>query len=88
MTQLYYPSLSGGANSCSLIEAQVNFIQFGACERTMIKNTRPASEEDFFDPLWFPLWSKRIALPDRDITNSQTQNKISFEKLCYWLHPI
>ncbi len=83
--QLYYPSQSGGPNRCNLIEAQVNYVQFGACERTMVKNVRPPSEADCRDPVWFPLWAKRVALPDPETDKSHPQHETSIEELCYWL---
>lgn len=46
------PELSGGANSVSLIQAQLNFEEFGACEKDMIKNTRKPSNKDERNPNW------------------------------------
>lgn len=41
---------TGGANRVSLKQGQQNFMDFGACEKEMIKNTRdpkPSEERDF-----------------------------------------
>ncbi len=36
----------GGANKVSLIQGQMNFENFGACEKSMIKNTRKPNQKD------------------------------------------
>ncbi len=51
-TQNDDPGLSGGANKVSLIQAQLNFEKFGACERDMIKNTRKPTNKDKRNPNW------------------------------------
>ncbi|MDN3575820.1 CPCC family cysteine-rich protein [Chitinimonas viridis] len=84
-SQLYFPNQAGGPNPCSLMESQVNFVQFGACNREMVKNVRPATAEDTKDPLWFPLWEKRIALPDPKSDKVHPMHEKSIAKLCYWL---
>ncbi|MDR9850649.1 CPCC family cysteine-rich protein [Herbaspirillum huttiense] len=63
--QLYYPYASG-ANSCSLMEAQVNFVQFGACDRAMVKTARKLMEGDTRDAGWFPLRERPVDLPGID----------------------
>ena len=40
MVQLCYPHQAGDPNSSSLVEAQVNNAQFGACDRAVAKNVR------------------------------------------------
>lgn len=83
--QLYFPLDSGGANHCSLVEAQVNFVQFGACKRELATNTRPARATDRRDPLWFPLWERRVEIPDSETEWAQAQQERSVAKHCYWL---
>ena len=83
--QLYYPHQEGGPNRCSLIEAQVNFFQFGACERGMSKNVRVASHGDVRDGEWFPLWARRVAIPDAESDNQHSQHMQSKYDLYYWL---
>lgn len=51
----------------------------------MAMNVRLPSEADFLDPFWFPLWKKRVALPDQDTATSPPQHEKLLEKLCYWL---
>ncbi len=85
--QLYFPNQAGGPNPYSLMESQVNFVQFGACNREMVKNVRPVSTADTKDPLWFPLWEKPIELPDPNSDKSHPQHEQSIAKLCYWLRP-
>lgn len=38
--QLEDPTYEGGANKVSLIQAKMNYIEFGACEREMIPYVR------------------------------------------------
>jgi hypothetical protein len=83
--QLYFPLQDGGPNRVSLVEAQVNFVQLGACERSMAKNVRKPSDTDRRDPMWFPLWEKKVDLPDNEDDRSHPQHENSIPKLCYWL---
>lgn len=80
--QLYYPEQEEGANACSLIKAQVNFVQFGACKRDMASHVRPVTLTDTRDPLWFPLWERRVVCPDQDECVALPE---SLSVLCYWL---
>jgi hypothetical protein len=50
--QLRWPDYAGGANSPSLIEAQLNFINLGAKEARLLPHVRPATPADARDPLW------------------------------------
>jgi hypothetical protein len=83
--QLYYPHIRGGPNACSLIEAQVNFVQFGACERRFTKDARAARETDVRDSRWFPLWALRVNIPDIEIDKKRPENMTSKYDLYYWL---
>lgn len=46
------PDYKGGANHVSLREAQKNFLEFGACEKEMIKFVRKPNEDDVKDKNW------------------------------------
>ncbi|WP_239990193.1 CPCC family cysteine-rich protein [Corticimicrobacter populi] len=83
--QLYYPEQSGGANPSSLLTAQVNFIQFGACDRAMASKTRTITPDDIRDERWFPLWMRKVHLPDADTEPSHPQATHSMTDLYYWL---
>ncbi len=43
------PMTSGGGpnGSLSLSEARANYLQFGACEQSMVSNVRPPRPEEF-----------------------------------------
>ena len=73
--QLYYPLQGGGLNRASLVEAQVSFVQFGACERNMAKNVRGPTKEDRKDPNWFPLWTRRVEFPDHETDQFAPQHE-------------
>ncbi|MEH7454508.1 CPCC family cysteine-rich protein [Gottfriedia acidiceleris] len=46
------PEFEGGANIPSLRQAQINFIEYGACEERCIKFVRNPNERDKKDPNW------------------------------------
>ena len=50
--QLAAPTYKGGANRPSLIEAQQNFIQFGACEKEVFAYTRLPLIDEIKDENW------------------------------------
>ena len=50
--QLDDPNYEGGANRVSLRQGQKNFVEFGACEREMIKNVRQATKDEQRDENW------------------------------------
>lgn len=85
LVQVYYPHQAGGANECNLIEAQVNFVQFGACERAMSKNVRAPTDSDVRDKEWFPLWARRVELPDSETDTQGPLQMTCTDALCYWL---
>jgi len=80
--QLVSPSVSGGANTVSLIEAQVNYFQFSACEIQMIKHVKEPNKEDIKDNKWFPLYQKKVILHDY----RQLKNSINKDEVYYWLY--
>jgi hypothetical protein len=53
--QVINPDYSGGANKVSLRQAQINFMEFGACEKEMLKNARRPNVEDKRGENWKPL---------------------------------
>jgi hypothetical protein len=52
ISQLRLPSMSGGANNASLIEAQRMFARRGACEERFLSYVRQPTERDAHDPGW------------------------------------
>lgn len=44
--QLDDPSYEGGANHVSLLQAQKNYLEFGACEREMIPHVRKPQKDE------------------------------------------
>lgn len=52
--QLEDPFYEGGANRISLIQAQKNFMEFGACEKDMLKYVRRPSPDEQRDKNWKP----------------------------------
>jgi predicted nucleotidyltransferase len=54
-TQLRWPSMSGGANTESLIESQRNFVDFGAVERRLVESVRPPDRDEPVEQGWRPV---------------------------------
>ena len=52
--QREYPNYEGGANHVSLITAQQNFVDFGACEVSMKGHTRLPKKDEPKDLSWKP----------------------------------
>jgi hypothetical protein len=52
--QLLNPAYQGGANRPSLMECQVNYRSFGACEERFRGNVRPPDAGETRDPEWRP----------------------------------
>jgi len=49
------PDCEGGANHVSLRQGQKNFVEFGACEKEMVKHVRKPNTNDIKDETWKPL---------------------------------
>ncbi|MFW6695881.1 CPCC family cysteine-rich protein [Streptomyces sp. MAR4 CNX-425] len=49
------PPWSGGANKVSVIEAQRNYQDFGACDEHSRRFVRPPAENEPLDPAWRPI---------------------------------
>jgi len=52
LVQLAFPDLAGGANKCSLIEAQQNFERVGVCEPRFKDQVRSPNASDKRDARW------------------------------------
>lgn len=85
LLQLCFPDARGGANAVSLIEAQVNFVQWGACERRFREQVRPPTIEDEKDERWFALWQRRADYPS--LEEDHGGPLVAGEEACYWLRP-
>jgi hypothetical protein len=83
VVQLLDPAYQGGANVLSLMDCQVNYQQFGACEDRFVKNVRPPEKDEPCDPEW------RLALESdlhwartpRDLTDDEYRR---IETWYYW----
>ena len=67
MVQLTHPDMAGGANKVSLIEAQQNFIKFGASEENLKDRVRPPTSDDIKDTRWRPWDPTKDAVSKTDI---------------------
>ncbi|GGW63968.1 CPCC family cysteine-rich protein [Streptomyces griseoloalbus] len=62
--QFRWPSMSSGANKISLIEAQRNYQDFGACDEHGRRYVRPPAEDEPLDPAWRPIDLTRDTFED------------------------
>ncbi|SUY47673.1 hydrolase [Clostridium putrefaciens] len=51
--------IKGGANTDSLRQAQKNFMEFGACERSMLRHVRKPGVQDVRNEKWKPLCQEK-----------------------------
>ncbi|WP_405669072.1 CPCC family cysteine-rich protein [Streptomyces sp. NBC_01166] len=84
LLQLRWPTMAGGANSTSLVQAQLNYQVFGACDENGRRHVRPALPDESVDPAWRPI----------DLTQDSFEDGKSDERapwpqdtsvLCWWL---
>ena len=89
VVQLAFPDMAGGANSCSLIEGQKNFAEFGACEKRFKDNVRAPQKSDIRNSSWRPLELRRDRclkwLAPEDRASWQTVKDSQTLCLYYWL---
>lgn len=73
VSQLRFPRM-GGANHVSLIEAQKNYKEFGACELRVKPHVRPPRANESIDNGWRPIDLKKDAIenpePGKDYGNT------------------
>lgn len=62
--QLRFPSMAGGANRPSLIEAQRNYAAYGGCDEHGRRRVRLATADEPRDPLWRPIDPARDSFED------------------------
>lgn len=55
IVQLRLPTMLGGPNKTTLVDAQRTFVRVGACEERLIKRVRPPSDADVRDTDWRPI---------------------------------
>jgi Cysteine-rich CPCC len=65
IVQLRWPTLSGGANKPSLVEAQQNFARIGAVEERLLRHVREALPTEPVEDGWRPFDPDRDAVEDR-----------------------
>jgi hypothetical protein len=82
--QFRWPTMDGGANKVSLIEAQRNYQDFGACDQPGRKYVRPPAEDEPLDPAWRPIDPERYSFEDWDaeLHAHWPDNRLV---LCWWL---
>jgi hypothetical protein len=82
--QLRFPKSAGGANKPSLMEAQRNFAEFGACEIRLLQHVRPLTPEDIRDPDWRPVDPLRDLFTALDRRDGNDDWPAERTRLYYW----
>jgi predicted ester cyclase len=77
--------MGGGPNSASLIEAQANFREFGACEARLTAYTRPPRDDDAIEPGWRPIDEQRDHF--ESVESSTRPDWPKDETVLYWWRP-
>ncbi|EHR62990.1 hypothetical protein SaccyDRAFT_4169 [Saccharomonospora cyanea NA-134] len=83
--QFRWPTMPGGANKVSLVEAQHNYRTFGACERRVLKHVRPPTEDETVDPAWRPIDLDRDSFEEWATTKERAPWPEDRSVLCWWL---
>lgn len=82
--QFRWPTRPGGANRVSLVEAQRNYQDFGACEERSRSLVRPAAPDEPLDPRWRPIDLKRDSFEEWE-----AEDRLPWPDdrsvLCWWL---
>ncbi len=85
ISQLRFPTMSGGANSFSLVDAQENYSRFSASRQAAIASVRPPRANEPCDPGWRPIDPERdsieIPKPGIDYGTSYPSDSTT---LYYW----
>jgi Cysteine-rich CPCC len=84
VVQLRFPTFFGGANKPSLMEAQRNFAEFGACEIRHLQRVRPPTAEDTKDPNWRPVDPPRDLFKALDRGDGTDDWPTELTHLYYW----
>lgn len=88
--QFRWPSMAGGANRISLLDAQRNFQDFGACDEHGKRYVRPPAENETLDPAWRPIDPSRDSFeewegPENVAAEDRTPWPEDRSVLCWWL---
>ena len=81
--QLRQPNMGGGANKVSLVEAQKNFVAFGANIAEHIKYVHKPTKGDERDETW-RMFNKDVDAPEIPSKDFNEAYKINPSRLYYW----
>lgn len=82
--QFRWPTMDGGANRVSLVEAQQNYREFGACDEHGRHFARPAATDEPLDPAWRPIDRSRDSFEDWHAAERVPWPE-DRSVLCWWL---
>ncbi|GGT08877.1 CPCC family cysteine-rich protein [Streptomyces atratus] len=82
--QFRWPTMTGGANKISLIEAQRNYQNFGACDEHDRRFVWPPAADEPLDPAWRPIDLARDSFEVWG-TEDWAPWPADLSVLCWWL---
>jgi len=83
--QLRWPSLAGGANAVSLLEAQKNFATFGAIEQRFASDVSPPTENQPLDPTFRPIAvTDNFEAPDESAPWPEDSTTLYYFRPTFW----
>lgn len=82
--QFRWPTMAGGANEVSLIEAQRNYQDFGACNEHGRRFVRTPTEDEPLDPGWHSIDLTRDSFEDWE-AEDRAPWPDDRSVLCWWL---
>ncbi|MEV8086645.1 CPCC family cysteine-rich protein [Streptomyces nigra] len=82
--QFRWPAMGGGANEVSLIEAQRNYQDFGACDEHGRQYACPPADDEPLDPAWRPIDLTRDSFEDWAVED-RVPWPDDHSVLCWWL---
>lgn len=82
--QFRWPTMPGGANRTSLIDAQRNYQDFGSCEQGFRRSVRPPADDEPLDPAWRPIDPARDSFETWG-TEHWAPWPTDTSVLCWWL---
>ncbi|MER5204534.1 CPCC family cysteine-rich protein [Streptomyces sp. NPDC002825] len=82
--QFHWPTMAGGANKVSVIEARRNYQEFITCDRRGLRHVRPPAEDEQLAPAWRPVDLTRDSFEDW-AAEDRAPWPNDHSVLCWWL---
>jgi len=85
MMQLRWPQLAGATNAVSLLDAQKNFVRFGASEERFQRDVRPPAPDETIDEGWRTVDERdRFEGPDESAPWPEDRTRLYYWRPTFW----